>query len=166
MDLKCQVLNENFFRAPKSLTAINTCLDGMEQIKGRDMAFVSDWRSKGNFGGQTKSIMVFLKVAYLILHVVMFGKNWQSTIATMFKNSIILIRCNLNAVRERGICPLLLLPDRFCNHGFSVLLLYLGFELQHSAFASSQQLSVISLKNWRLCMYSLRYDWSTRVGPD
>ena len=35
-----------FFRAPKSLTAINTCLDEMEKIKGRDIAFVSDWRSK------------------------------------------------------------------------------------------------------------------------
>ena len=30
-----------FFRAPKSLTAINTCLDEMEEFEGRDIAFVS-----------------------------------------------------------------------------------------------------------------------------
>ena len=27
-----------FFRVPKSLTAINTCLDDMEEFKGRDKA--------------------------------------------------------------------------------------------------------------------------------
>ena len=27
-----------FFFAPKSLTAINTCLDEMEEFKGRDIA--------------------------------------------------------------------------------------------------------------------------------
>ena len=32
-----------FFWAPKSLTAINTCLDEMEEFVGRDIAFVSDW---------------------------------------------------------------------------------------------------------------------------
>ena len=32
--------------APKSLTAINTCLDEMEEFKGRDIAFVSDWLTK------------------------------------------------------------------------------------------------------------------------
>ena len=32
-----------YFRAPKSLTALNTCLDEMEEFKGRDRAFVSDW---------------------------------------------------------------------------------------------------------------------------
>ena len=31
-----------FFRAPKSLTAINTCLDEMVEFEGRDIAFVSD----------------------------------------------------------------------------------------------------------------------------
>ena len=40
-----------FFRgggggAPKTLTAINTCLDEMEEFKGRDTAFVSDWLTK------------------------------------------------------------------------------------------------------------------------
>ena len=35
-----------FFRLPKSLTAVNTCLDEMEWMKGRDVAFVSDWRTK------------------------------------------------------------------------------------------------------------------------
>ena len=31
---------------PKSLTAIYTCLDEMEEFKGRDIAFVSDWLPK------------------------------------------------------------------------------------------------------------------------
>ena len=31
-----------FVRALKSLTSINTCLDGMEEFKGRDIAYVSD----------------------------------------------------------------------------------------------------------------------------
>ena len=35
-----------FFRALKSLTAINSCLDEMELIKGRDIVFVGDWRAK------------------------------------------------------------------------------------------------------------------------
>ena len=35
-----------FFRAPKSLTAINTCLDEMEGLEGRDIAFLSDWITK------------------------------------------------------------------------------------------------------------------------
>ena len=46
-------------RAPKSLTALNTCLDEMEEFKGRDMAFVSDWLTKKVFkcvfkGGSSK----------------------------------------------------------------------------------------------------------------
>ena len=35
-----------FFRAPKSLTAIKTCLDEMEEFEGRDIAFVNDWLTK------------------------------------------------------------------------------------------------------------------------
>ena len=35
-----------FFRAPNSLTAINTCLDEIEGLEGRDIAFVSDWLTK------------------------------------------------------------------------------------------------------------------------
>ena len=35
-----------FFRAPRSLTAINTCLDEMEGFKGRDKTFVSDCLTK------------------------------------------------------------------------------------------------------------------------
>ena len=35
-----------FFRAPKLLTAINTCLDEMEEFEGRDIAFASDWLTK------------------------------------------------------------------------------------------------------------------------
>ena len=31
-----------FIRLPKSLTALNTCLDEMEWIKGRDIAFVRE----------------------------------------------------------------------------------------------------------------------------
>ena len=34
------------FRAPKSLIAINTCLDEMEEFKGRDRSFVSDGLAK------------------------------------------------------------------------------------------------------------------------
>ena len=46
-----EVLGFNFFffRAPKSLTALNTCLDEMEEFKGRDMAFLSDWLTKKVF---------------------------------------------------------------------------------------------------------------------
>ena len=32
-----------FFRAPKSLTALNKCLDEMEEFEEIDIAFVSDW---------------------------------------------------------------------------------------------------------------------------
>ena len=32
--------------APKTPTAINTCLDEMKEFKGRDIAFVSDWLTK------------------------------------------------------------------------------------------------------------------------
>ena len=35
-----------FWGASKSLTAINTCLDEMEEFKGRDIAFLSDWLTK------------------------------------------------------------------------------------------------------------------------
>ena len=50
-----------FFRAPKSLTDINMCLDEMEEFKGRDIAFVSKyWRTKK--GLQKLCIVVFLKV--------------------------------------------------------------------------------------------------------
>ena len=35
---KCKVSNDSLFRAPKSLTAINTCSDEMEEFKGRDIA--------------------------------------------------------------------------------------------------------------------------------
>ena len=35
-----------FGRVPKSITAINTCLDEMVECKGRDIAFVSDWLTK------------------------------------------------------------------------------------------------------------------------
>ena len=34
-------VSDFFFRAPKSLTDVNTCLDG-----GRDRTFVSDWLTK------------------------------------------------------------------------------------------------------------------------
>ena len=47
LNRKCQVSNGLFFfRALKSLTAINTCLDEMEEFKERDIAFVSDWLTK------------------------------------------------------------------------------------------------------------------------
>ena len=34
------------FFSGAELTAINTCLDEMEEFKGRDIAFVSDWLKK------------------------------------------------------------------------------------------------------------------------
>ena len=42
-----------FFWAPKSLTAINTCLDEMEELKGRDIAFVSDWLTRKVFKSES-----------------------------------------------------------------------------------------------------------------
>ena len=36
-----------FQRAPKSLTAINTCLDEMEEVKGRDTALQKKLTKKG-----------------------------------------------------------------------------------------------------------------------
>ena len=38
LNRKRQVSNRFFGGAPKSLTAINTCLDEMEEFKGRDTA--------------------------------------------------------------------------------------------------------------------------------
>ena len=43
---KCEASSDFLFRAPKSLIAINTCLDEMEEFKGRDRTFVSDWLTK------------------------------------------------------------------------------------------------------------------------
>ena len=43
LNQKCQASSDFLFRAPKSLIAINTCLDEMEEFKGRDRTFVSDW---------------------------------------------------------------------------------------------------------------------------
>ena len=39
--------------APKSLTAIYTCLDEMEEFKGIDIAFVSDWPTKKVFKSES-----------------------------------------------------------------------------------------------------------------
>ena len=39
LNRKCKAsLDVFFFLAPKSLTAMNTCLDEMEEFKGRDIA--------------------------------------------------------------------------------------------------------------------------------
>ena len=46
IEQKCQASSDFLFRAPKSLTAINTCLDEMEEFKGIDRTFVSDWLTK------------------------------------------------------------------------------------------------------------------------
>ena len=43
---KCQASSDFLFRAPKSLIAITTSLDEMEEFKGRDRTFVSDWFTK------------------------------------------------------------------------------------------------------------------------
>ena len=47
LNQKCQVLNRFFGGAPKSLTAINTCLDEMEEFKGRDSALQKKLSKKG-----------------------------------------------------------------------------------------------------------------------
>ena len=46
LNQKCQASSDFLFRAPKSLIAINTCLDEMEEFKGRDRTFVSDWLTR------------------------------------------------------------------------------------------------------------------------
>ena len=46
LNQKCRPSSDFLFRAPKSLIAINTCLDEMEEFKGRDRTFVSDWLTK------------------------------------------------------------------------------------------------------------------------
>ena len=46
LNQKCQASSECLFRSLKSLIAINTCLNEMEEFKGRDRTFVSDWLTK------------------------------------------------------------------------------------------------------------------------
>ena len=46
LNRKCQASSHSFFRAPKALTAINTCLDEMEEFKGRDRTFLSNRLAK------------------------------------------------------------------------------------------------------------------------
>ena len=46
LNQKCQASSGFLFRAPKSLVAIDTCLDEMEEFKGRDRAFASNWLTK------------------------------------------------------------------------------------------------------------------------
>ena len=54
---KCQATSDFLLRAPKSRTAMNTCLDEMEEFKGRDRTFLSDWLTKKVF----KSCEVLLR---------------------------------------------------------------------------------------------------------
>ena len=46
LNQKRQASSDFLFRAPKSLIAINTCLDEMEEFKGRDKTFVTDWLTR------------------------------------------------------------------------------------------------------------------------
>ena len=46
LNQKCQASRDFLFRAPKSLIAIDKRLDEMEEFKGRDRIFVSDWLTK------------------------------------------------------------------------------------------------------------------------
>ena len=46
LNQNCQASSDFLFRVPKSLIAITTCLDEMEEFKGRDRTFVSDWLTK------------------------------------------------------------------------------------------------------------------------
>ena len=57
LNQKCQASSDFLVRAPKSLIAINTCLDEREEFKGRDRTFVSDWLTKKVF----KSCEVLLR---------------------------------------------------------------------------------------------------------
>ena len=43
LNQKCQASSDFLFQAPRSLIAINTCLDEMEEFKERDRTFVNDW---------------------------------------------------------------------------------------------------------------------------
>ena len=57
LNQKRQASSDFLFRAPKSLIAINTCLDEMEEFKGTDRTFLSDWLTKRVF----KSCEVLLR---------------------------------------------------------------------------------------------------------
>ena len=46
LNQKCQAWSNFLFRAPKSLIAMNMCFHEMEEFKGRDRTFVSDWLTK------------------------------------------------------------------------------------------------------------------------
>ena len=46
LNQKCQASSDFLFRALKSLITVKTCLDEMEEFKGRDRTFVSDWLTK------------------------------------------------------------------------------------------------------------------------
>ena len=46
LNQKCQASSDFLVQVPKSLIAINTCLDKMEEFKGRDRTFVTDWLTK------------------------------------------------------------------------------------------------------------------------
>ena len=41
LNQKCQASSDFLFRAPKSLIAMNMCLDEMKEFKGRDRIFLS-----------------------------------------------------------------------------------------------------------------------------
>ena len=47
LNRKCQVSNRFFGGTPKWLTAINTCLNEMEEFKGRDTALQEKLTKKG-----------------------------------------------------------------------------------------------------------------------
>ena len=49
LNQKCQASSGFLFRAPKSVIAIDTCLEEMEEFKGRDRSLVSDWLTKKVF---------------------------------------------------------------------------------------------------------------------
>ena len=53
LNRKCQVSNRFFGGTLKSLTAINMWLDEMEEFKGRDIAFVSNWLKKKVFKSES-----------------------------------------------------------------------------------------------------------------
>ena len=46
LNQRCQALSDFLFREQKSLIAITTCFDEMEELKERDRTFESDWLTK------------------------------------------------------------------------------------------------------------------------
>ena len=58
-----------FWGAPKSLTAINTCLDEMEELKGRDTAIQKKLTKKGLQKGECLNINYFYRLFIYTMYI-------------------------------------------------------------------------------------------------